>query len=420
MKIGGVDRNTPNPEGGVIEKDASGDPNGIFEEKAIGLISLHIPPPTVAEMRERFVRAMQVANAYGLTSVTNPGLDPKQLRALQRLMLAHKLTLRYSAMYNPPQIVSAEKWDEETNANGASSGFGNEWLKFDAIGEMTSDGGMTFRTAFTRDPYPDDSNYHGIPSRTKERLMSNVLIGNRNDWRFSIHSVGDAAIDWVLDGYEAVIRLGGDRELKRDAAGHVIISTRPQLAAVRFDDRTTDAQPEPQPTWLGRIKGLKEPVDCSRCQSRTRIHHGNAYTATLGLSAVDLQPTRSLTSATHCLESIYHQVEEHLLEFDPISLNEWQAVGEFDLHRHSIFQRFAAGELDHLADCSIDLQGLPPRRRPLDEGANTVDDLGGSIAVLNNSSERLPHLFQIRRPSVQPAQSCGGVCDGCGDWLFTS
>jgi hypothetical protein len=50
MKIGGVDRNTRNPEGGVIDKDASGNPNGIFEEKAIGLISLHIPPPTVAEI----------------------------------------------------------------------------------------------------------------------------------------------------------------------------------------------------------------------------------------------------------------------------------------------------------------------------------------------------------------------------------
>jgi predicted amidohydrolase YtcJ len=202
MKIGAVDRNTPNPEGGVIEKDASGGPNGIFEEKAIGLISLRIPLPTVAEMEERFVNAMKVANAHGLTSVTNPGLNPKQVRALQRLMLAHKLTLRYSAMYNPPQIVPVEKWDAETNANGASSGFGNEWLKFDAIGEMTADGGMTLRTAFTRDPYPDDPNYHGVPATTKERLMSNVLVGNRNDWRFSIHSVGDAAIDWVLDAYE--------------------------------------------------------------------------------------------------------------------------------------------------------------------------------------------------------------------------
>jgi hypothetical protein len=67
----------------------------------------------------------------------------KQVRALQRLMLAHKLTLRYSAMYNPLQIVPVEKWDEETNANGASSGFGNEWLKFDAIGEMTSDGELS-------------------------------------------------------------------------------------------------------------------------------------------------------------------------------------------------------------------------------------------------------------------------------------
>jgi predicted amidohydrolase YtcJ len=167
MKIGGVDRNTPNPEGGVIDKDASGNPNGIFEEKAILLLSLHIPPPTVAELEERFVNAMKVANAYGLTSVTNPGLNPQQVRALQRLMLAHKLTLRYSAMYNPPQIVPAEKWDEETNANGASSRFGNECLKFDAIGEMTSDGGMTLRTAFTRDPYPDDPKYHGVLLQTR-------------------------------------------------------------------------------------------------------------------------------------------------------------------------------------------------------------------------------------------------------------
>jgi predicted amidohydrolase YtcJ len=232
MKIGGVDRNTPNPEGGVIDKDASGNPNGIFEEKAIGLISLHIPPPTVAEMEERFVNAMKVANAYGLTSVTNPGLNPKQVRALQRLMLAHKLTLRYSAMYNPPQIMSAEKWDEETNANGASSGFGNEWLKFDAIGEMTSDGGMTLRTAFTRDPYPDDPNYHGIPATTKERLISNVLIGNRNDWRFSIHSVGDAAIDWVLDAYEAADK---DKSIagRRFACMHCSLIRKDQLERMK-------------------------------------------------------------------------------------------------------------------------------------------------------------------------------------------
>jgi predicted amidohydrolase YtcJ len=232
MKIGGVDRNTPNPEGGVIDKDANGNPNGIFEEKASRLISGHIPRPTVEEMQERYVAAMKVANAYGLTSVTDPGLSPGQIRALQRLMEAGKLTLRYSVMYNPPATGTPEQWNQETNGIGASSGFGNAWLKLDAIGEMTSDGGMTFRTAFTRDPYPGDPDYHGVPAITKERLMSNVLIGNRNDWRFSIHSVGDRAVDWVLDAYEAANK---DKSIagRRFACMHCSLIRRDQLERMK-------------------------------------------------------------------------------------------------------------------------------------------------------------------------------------------
>src|SRR5262249_44408286 len=86
MKLAGVDRNTPNPEGGVIDKDGQGNPNGVFEEKASGLITRYIPPPTIDEMEARYVAAMKVANAYGLTSVVDPGLNPGQIRALQRLM----------------------------------------------------------------------------------------------------------------------------------------------------------------------------------------------------------------------------------------------------------------------------------------------------------------------------------------------
>ena len=88
------------------------------------------------------------------------------------------------------------------------------------------------RTAFTRDPYPDDPNYHGVPATTKERLMSNVLIGNRNDWRFSIHSVGDAAIDWVLDAYEAADK---DKSIadRRFACMHCSLIRKDQLERMK-------------------------------------------------------------------------------------------------------------------------------------------------------------------------------------------
>jgi predicted amidohydrolase YtcJ len=203
LKLAGIDRNTPDPEGGVIERDANGEPTGVMQEKAGGLVSRFIPPPTPAELEQRYLGAMKVANAYGLTSVTDPGLQPANVQALQRLKQAGRLTLRYSVMFAPNALAGAEKWDELTRANGATSGFGDEWLKFDAIGEMPADGGMTFRTAYMRQPYPNDPNYRGVPALAFDRLKSNVSIGNRNGWRFSIHTVGDASIDQVLDAYAA-------------------------------------------------------------------------------------------------------------------------------------------------------------------------------------------------------------------------
>jgi predicted amidohydrolase YtcJ len=71
---------------------------------------------------------------------------------------------------------------------------------------MSIDGGMTLRTAFTRDPYPGDPDYHGIPSTPAERLNWVVSTGNKNEWKFAIHCVGDAACDRVLDAYELANR----------------------------------------------------------------------------------------------------------------------------------------------------------------------------------------------------------------------
>ena len=60
----------------------------------------------------------------------------------------------------------------------------------------------------------------------------------------------------------------------------------------------------------------------------------------------------------HGLDGVEDQVEDHLLQFDPVSLNQRQALGEFRLHRDAVLRRFATGELDNLADRCIDLHAL--------------------------------------------------------------
>ena len=87
--------------------------------------------------------------------------------------------------------------------NGASSGFGDDWLKLAGI-KIFYDGGMTLRTALMRDAYPDSKDdYHGIAQQSPERLKELVSICNRNDWRVGVHVVGDRGIDQVLDAFEA-------------------------------------------------------------------------------------------------------------------------------------------------------------------------------------------------------------------------
>ena len=92
-----------------------------------------------------------------------------------------------------------------------------------------------------------------------------------------------------------------------------------------------------------------------------------------------------------------------MLQLDPIAVNERQAVRKVRLHRDAGLDRFAAGELNHLADRLVDVQAILPRWRLLDEGTDSLDDVARSMAGLNDTTERLPGLLQVRRLGAQPA-----------------
>lgn len=203
MALAGVDANTPDPETGRLERDAAGAPTGVFEGAAAGLVRRALPPPTIDQLVERYAAAQAVANSFGLTSVVLQTTGPDEVRALQRLKSDGALTLRFSVILPPPSGGSPEEWDAAIGGLGVGSGFGDEWLRLDSVGETPADGGMTYGTALTREAYPHDPDYHGVEAMSVEQLNANVRNANLRDWRYSIHAIGDAAIDRVLDAYEA-------------------------------------------------------------------------------------------------------------------------------------------------------------------------------------------------------------------------
>jgi hypothetical protein len=207
LRLAGITKDTPDPPGGGIEKDkATGEPTGVLAEAAVKLVSVIVPPWTFEQRTSQLKKSMAIFNSYGLTSVVSGAVNPQDLAVYQSIHGRDAQTIRVGAMFTPTgetiPSVSLEEWEKFFKQVGASSGFGDDWLSYAAI-KIGLDGGMTLRTASTRDPYPDDPSYHGFQTMEPARLNALVAIANRYNWRVGIHCVGDAAIDTVLDAYEA-------------------------------------------------------------------------------------------------------------------------------------------------------------------------------------------------------------------------
>ena len=203
LQKAGIDKTSPNPSGGSFEKDTSGELTGVLVETAIPLVENLVPPFTEDEEIRQYKIAEGVLNSYGITSVVEGATSARDTRTLQKIALSNAATLRVGLMYRPEPPAELSAWEAIMSGSGATSGFGDDWLKFGGI-KIFYDGGMTLRTAMMRDVYPDShDNYRGIAQQTPERLKQLVSIANKSKWRVGVHVVGDLGVDQVLDAFEA-------------------------------------------------------------------------------------------------------------------------------------------------------------------------------------------------------------------------
>jgi predicted amidohydrolase YtcJ len=199
----GVDKTTADPSGGSFERDAAGELTGVLVETAIDRVEKAVPPWTEDDEMRQFTIAEGVLNSVGITSTVEGATEARDISTLQKLAASGKATLRTGVMFRPEPPADLPAWEAIVSGNGASSGFGDDWVKFAGI-KIFYDGGMTLKTALMRDVYPDShDNYHGVAQQTPERLKQLISICNRYGWRVGVHVVGDLGIDQVLDALEA-------------------------------------------------------------------------------------------------------------------------------------------------------------------------------------------------------------------------
>jgi predicted amidohydrolase YtcJ len=200
LELGGVSRDTDDPEGGHFVRDEHGEPTGVLHETAQQPIRDAIPESTV----EDFVDALKQCNdAYikaGITSSQDAGSDSAdRIRAYQIASARGDLKLRTSMMIRENLLPQIDEL-------GVMHGFGSDRLRIGPI-KMFIDGSLIGRTAAVTIPFledPADDNL-GLTMMSQERLDGYVLHAHRLGYQIAIHAIGDRGIDMVLDAYEKAL-----------------------------------------------------------------------------------------------------------------------------------------------------------------------------------------------------------------------
>ncbi len=220
LRMAGIDRHTPDPAGGKIERDADGAPNGLLRASAKGLVRRLIPPPTAGQIRESLRLGCQEMHRFGITSIVEPGLAPPEIRAYQSFYKDGELTVRASLM---PSWHGYLQDEEETQLDyrakelGIYSGLGDEWLRLSGL-KMAIDGGTTPHTAYMYEPYEGDTELVAFNRLSVDDLHRYFRTAQELGWDVGIHCCGDHAQDLAVDAFAAVAR-----EAPRPDARHSII-----------------------------------------------------------------------------------------------------------------------------------------------------------------------------------------------------
>lgn len=186
-----ISKDTPNPEGGVIDKDDQGEPTGVLRD-ARSLVTRIIPPPSYEELRQGLRDAARLAHSLGITTVhdaSRPDESGAHMSTAPYVDARREgdLRIRAHVMTGYPREVS-----------------GDQWLSFGTL-KIGVDGSMGAQTALLYEPYENDPSTTGVYVGDKERNRKLAAEAHGMGGLMAIHAIGDLAITESLNRIEEVL-----------------------------------------------------------------------------------------------------------------------------------------------------------------------------------------------------------------------
>ncbi|MDO4554821.1 MAG: amidohydrolase [Lachnospiraceae bacterium] len=193
LEIAGITKDTKDPEGGEIVRDASGEPTGILKEKARDLILDFIPTPDREESVKDLVDLGRKLLSQGIVAIGDMGnLDstdnyPLFLQASKRGFLQETAVYSMWDYISEKEMdLSAEKWDK----NGQI---------FYAGLKLICDGSVSGKTAWMAQPYLGSKENYGIFACTKQQLALAIDFCKKRHCQLALHAMGTRTISHIID-----------------------------------------------------------------------------------------------------------------------------------------------------------------------------------------------------------------------------
>ncbi|HLP96304.1 MAG TPA: amidohydrolase [Saprospiraceae bacterium] len=231
LELAGISRETSDPVGGRIVRDAKGNLTGVFEENAMTLIekpfSQWLNQRSEAEKVAAFDKTTQLAAqeclAKGITSFQDAGSGFWELEQYRRLAEAGQLPLRLWAMASQPQAHDIPKL-----ANYPQIGLGKGFFTCRAV-KCYFDGALGSYGAWLLAPYDDKPGFVGQNTTPLDTIANMAQVCKKYGLQLCVHAIGDRANREVLNVAENA-RLDKDARWRIEHAQHVDPQDIPRFA----------------------------------------------------------------------------------------------------------------------------------------------------------------------------------------------
>ncbi len=209
-----INRDTPERFAGgsgyVFKDPETGEPNGHLLETAMFSVMQQQPPESVDQVLEGIDRVQDLFLQNGITSVIDQGdVGPpfRNFQLMQGLQREGKLKLRWRMNHIGFEMAEmpVEAIPDHIASLRVLSGFGNDWLRMGALGELVLDGFV--EDNFSREPYAEDmfgEGWRGILLYRPDTIMAICKAAAENGLQMNVHVQGDGALDLALDTFETI------------------------------------------------------------------------------------------------------------------------------------------------------------------------------------------------------------------------